>query len=36
MKNYILAGFGGLFALALGFALWQKAQSKTELKRKLR
>ncbi len=34
MKNYILAGFGGLFALALGFALWQKAQSKTELKRK--
>ncbi len=36
MKVYVLAGFGALFALVLGFALWQKAQSKTELKRKHR
>lgn len=35
-RIYLLAGFGCLFALALGIALWQKAQSKTELKRKRR
>jgi hypothetical protein len=32
-RVYLLAGFGGLFVMALGFALWQKAQSRTELKR---
>jgi hypothetical protein len=36
MRVYVLAGFGTLFALVLGFALWQNAQSKTELKRKHR
>lgn len=35
-RIYLLAGFGGLFAMALGFALWQKAQSRTELKRNRR